>query len=323
MSLTTALLFVLAGLTLLVVGGEVLVRGAIDLSRRFRVSTAVIGLTVVALATSLPELVVSLKAALAGNADMAIGNVVGSNMFNIALILGLSAFLLPPLHFNLQRLGTDIYVMMASGAMMLLFCWDRQIVRYEGAVLLVFLTLFMVLRVKGATSGKARAEVPLDPTVEAEPAARVLHPALALLLIVGGTAVLSWGADLTVVGAARIAALAGVSDLVIGLTLVSAGTGLPELTTAIVAAIRKHDGVALGNIIGSNIFNVCGILGTVALVKPLAVSEVVLSRDIWWMLGFSVVLIIPLLQKKLERWQGLILFAAYAVYVYLLVQTGG
>lgn len=314
MSLAVALLFVVGGLALLAAGGELLVRGAITVSRRLRVAPAVIGLTIVAFATSLPELAVSLLAALRGSPDVAVGNVVGSNMFNVAAILGLSAMLFSPLYFRSPMLRLDVAVMIGAAVCTIFFARDLFVARWEGAVLLALLVAFLVYRIYNV---RREAVGPEDLDVKIPSVSESRGTIGATALIFAGAGILTGGAEVLVRGAVALAEMAGVSERVIAITLVSAGTGLPELATSIVASVRKHAGVAVGNVIGSNIFNVFGILGTVALVSPIPVSREIFAGDMWWMLAFSLVVLVPVLvhRRRLSRIEGVVLFLAYVAYV--------
>lgn len=322
MSLPIAILVVIAGFVVLAGGGELLVRGAIRVSRLLRISPVVIGLTVVALATSLPELAVSLMAALRGNPDLALGNVVGSNMFNIAAIVGITAVLFPPLVFRSKKLRFDVGMMIAASALLIGFGWTGTIARIEGLVLLAILAIFLWVRVRSAPDideideiEEAAALANLE--VHGNKAGRVL---LSMVLILAGTGLLTGGAELLVRGAVAIARIAGVTERVIAITLVSAGTGLPELATAIVAGLRKQPSVAIGNVIGSNIFNVLGILGTVSLVREIPASPQIVREDALWMIGFSVLILLPVFKpgRRLSRLEGLVLLLFYGAYLYFL-----
>lgn len=319
MSLILALLQVLGGFVLLAGGGELLVRGAIAVSRQLRIPPVVIGLTVVAFATSLPELAVSLLAALRGSPDVAVGNVVGSNMFNIAAIVGISAMLFPPLHFRPTKLRLDVLVMLLAVFLAIFFSRDLFVARWEGIFFLVLLVAFLTIRVKGVRDrGQKTPQVegakPDNPELAGAARKGVLG---SIVLIIVGAGLLTGGAELLVRGAVTVAAMAGVSERVIAITLVSAGTGLPELATALVAGIRKHASVAVGNVIGSNIFNIFGILGTVALVSPVQVSQRIFAADMWWMLAFSLLALLPIFNRhrRPSRIEGAVIFTAYAVYV--------
>ena len=310
MTLPLALLLVLAGLALLAGGADVLVRGAVAASRRMRIPLALVSLTVVAMATSLPELAVSLMAAIRGNPDLAVGNVVGSNIFNIGAIVGLSALLFPPLYYRSAALRLDFLMMLLAAAVAIFFARDLFVARWEGILFLVILVSFAVIRVKG-TRNDYLSTAPGDEATESGRAAR------AVVLIFVGAGLLTGGAELLVRGAVVIADKAGVSQRVIAITLVSAGTGLPELATAVVAGIRKHAAVAVGNVIGSNIFNVLAVLGTVAVVSPTPVAKRIFQTDMWWMVGFSIVALFPVfIPSKLgARIAGAIVFVVYIAYV--------
>ena len=313
MSLPVAIVLVVLGLVVLAGGGEVLLRGALAVSRRLHLSPAVVGLTIVALATSLPELAVSVTAALKGKGDVAVGNVVGSNMFNIAAIVGISALLFPPLRFDAPRLRLDLTVMMVACGAAALVAQNRTVSGVEGIVLVAAIVLYLTLRVRAV-----RGQMPQGIDVEARSGS--LLGSLALVL--AGAALLTAGAEVLVRGAVRLAELAGVSERVIAVTLISAGTGLPELTTAIIAGLRKHVGVAVGNIVGSNIFNSFGILGIAAMVRPLSVAPEIASRDVWWMLGLSggAVFLALHRRRRLSRWEGLVIFLAYVAYLVTLLR---
>ncbi len=322
MSLQVAILLLFAGFIVLAGGGELLVRGAIRLARRLRISQVVIGLTVVALATSLPELAVSLTAALRGNTDLAAGNIVGSNMFNIAVIIGLTAVLFPPLLFRAPKLRFDISVMIGSSGLLMVLGWDNLISPLDGLVFLVGLVIFLWIRVHNSRSQDVTSEsddsgTESDAAGDGNTTGEILVP---VVFILAGAGLLTGGAHLLIQGATTIARYAGVSERVIAITLVSAGTGLPELTTAIVAGFRRHFSVAIGNVIGSNIFNVLGILGTVSLVRQIPASQQIIHEDAIWMLGFSLVLLLPVFKpnRKFTRLEGVILLAVYGYYVYTL-----
>lgn len=318
MGLPVAILLVVAGLAILALGGEVLVRGAVAVSKQLKVSTAVIGLTVVAMATSLPEMAVSVLAALRGSPDVATGNVVGSNIFNIAAILGLTAALFPPLFFRANLIRFDIGVMLFAAIATVIVAGDGRVGRGDGIVFLVFLAAFLLFRVSQARKAEPAGveEAELEETLKTPPK-RVGGVGGSVALIVVGAGMLTGGAEVLVRGAVRIAELAGVSERVIALTLVSAGTGLPEMATAIMAGIRKHAAVAVGNVIGSNIFNVFAILGTVAVIRPVPVAPRIAGWDMWWMLGFSVLALFPVIHRgrRISRFDGVVALLAYGVYI--------
>ena len=316
-TLPGALLFAAAGLVVLAGGGELLVRGAINTSRLLRISPVVIGLTVVAFATSLPELAVSLLAALRGKPDLAVGNVVGSNIFNIAAIIGLSALLFAPLRMRTPKISFDIGVMLLASVALIAMGWNGLIGRGEGALFLVCLLLFLVFRARGARNLIADDVESVAEDAMGPHGRRPRGVAFSIVLIFVGAGLLTFGAEVLVRGAVVMARVAGVSERVIAVTLVSAGTGLPELATAVVAGIRRHTAVAIGNVVGSNIFNVWGILGVVALVSPVEASAQLIHKDALWMFGFSAVLLLAAVKpgRTVSRLEGSVLLVAYGAYL--------
>jgi cation:H+ antiporter len=317
----TSLLLIVIGLALLAGGGEALVRGAVAIARHAGLTPAVIGLTIVAMGTSLPELVVSVMASFRGQPDIAVGNVLGSNIFNIAFILGLSALIIPlPIRGNVVRLEWPI-MFLASGAF-LVVARDGLLDRFEAGLFVVALAAFT-----GYSVWIARREVAGEEALEfrAEVETRAIHAkaremALSAGAILVGLVLLVIGGRLLVDGAVNLARLAGLSERVIGLTIVAAGTSAPEVATSIIAAVRRQTDVAVANIIGSNIFNLLGILGTAGLILPLQVSAGMLASDVWWMLGTALVLF-PLMYigKRLSRLDGALLFGVYGAYLWLLL----
>ncbi len=309
-----------AGLALLLVGGELLVRGATALALRFRVSPSVIGLTVVAAGTSMPELVVSIGAAVQGLPDVAIGNVVGSNIYNILLILGLAA-LVRPLTTTWTTIRLEWPVMALAAWTMHLLSRDGMLDRLEGAYLLAGLIAFVAWMVR-----LARKEVPdaeresLESVADSRGGATVESWARSVGGVTIGVALLGLGAHLLVSGASSLAADLGVSQRVIGLTVVAIGTSLPELITSVLAAWRGNSAIAVGNVVGSNIFNVLGILGATALVHPIPVNLRTIELDNWVMLGVTLMLL-PLMRTgfKINRWEGGLLLAGAVVWSWTLL----
>ncbi|MFN4088492.1 MAG: calcium/sodium antiporter [Alphaproteobacteria bacterium] len=308
------LLQLLGGFVLLLAGGEALVRGAVAIARRLGVSPFVIGLTLVAFGTSMPELVTSIEAALAGAPGIAVGNIVGSNIANVLLIVGVAA-LLRPLVCDPRGFYRDGSVL--AGATLLcvpialLGGADRPIGIGLVVLLLVYTVATYMLDKRGDDPAAAVHSGEADVV---GPGPRSL--AVALLMAVGGIAVTVLGARLLVAGAVEIAREFGVSEAVVGLTIVAVGTSLPELTTAIVASLRGQSDVALGNVIGSNIFNILGILGVTAIVTPLAVPDEIVSFDLGVMVGVTAVLIFVAVSGwRVTRSEGLLLLAGYATYI--------
>lgn len=301
---------VVLGLALCIAGGEALVRGAVSLARRFGMSDATIGVTVVAAGTSMPELVVSLQAALAGSTEIAVGNVVGSNIFNVIFILGLTA-LIRPLAVGAQSMRRDGPIMLAAAVVLVLMSMDGLLARWEAGVLAAGIVAFTLLNLRSP---------PEDPAAAAEPDAATQTVPIALLTVAAGIAMLAGGAHFLVLGASSLAAAMGVSQTVIGLTIVAAGTSMPELITSVLAARKGRSDIALGNIVGSNIFNILGILGITGLVLPLPVVASVVASDLWWMLGITVALVAAMWTGRITRLVGAGFLLAYAVYLGLLLQ---
>lgn len=304
----------LAGLVLLYFGAEGLVRGAASLALRAGITPLVVGLTVVAFGTSAPEMVVSTKAAWLGQGGIAVGNVVGSNIFNIAVILGLSA-LLRPMVVRMQLLLFDMPLVILVSLVALLFLRDDQISRPEAALLFAGIIAYTAINIILARREKSRE-------IASEFAEGTPHAsgrlAVDLLYVLGGLALLVLGARLFVAAAVELARLWGVSEAVIGLTIVAAGTSLPELATSILAAARKQDDIAIGNIVGSNVFNLLAILGAAGLVRPLEASGIG-AMDLGMMVLTALVLL-PMMRTRmmLGRWEGALLLALYGGYLWWL-----
>jgi cation:H+ antiporter len=300
----TYLLFTL-GLVMLFFGGEALVRGASAVARHFHLSPMVIGLTIVGFGTSAPELLVSLQAALEGQPEIAIGNVVGSNIANILLILGISA-LIAPLIIPARRMWRDLGFMLAATAILWAMLLGTEITRTFGAILFLGLLIFL-----GVTFFFGK--------VEPEPDQPEENQLKAWGFTIGGLIVLVIGARFLVDSAVEIATAFGISEAVIGLTIVAVGTSLPELATSVVAAIRKHTEIAVGNIVGSNIFNIFGILGITALISPIPADPRFAAIDMPWAMATAVGLtVLAFLLNGLPRFAGLLLLTAYAGYLFFL-----
>jgi cation:H+ antiporter len=294
------------GMILLFAGGDALVRGAVGVARRYRVPPLVIGLTIVGFGTSTPELLVSVAAALEGQPAIAVGNVIGSNIGNVLLILGLSAAI-TPVPVGLRPMARDFAFMIGATLVLWAMIAGGLLGRVEGLALLVGLAVYiwLCLRDDGAPAG----ETPAGPGL-----------ALSILFILGGLAGLMVGANLLVDSATAIARTFGISEAVIGLTIVAVGTSLPELATSLVAAIRRHPEIALGNVVGSNIYNIMGILALTAVVSPIPVEGRFIRVDMWWVLGSGLAVIaLAALAGRVSRIAGAALLAAYAVYVVTLV----
>ncbi len=303
-----------AGFGLLAVGGEALVRGSSTLGMRVGLSPVIVGLTIVAFGTSAPELAVSLQAALAGSDELAVGNVIGSNIANIGLILGLAALLRPgPLSSKLVR--RDVPIMIAASLLVGAMLLDGRISRPEGAVLVLGILAYMTYSVRHSRRERHRVQK------ESREALDDRAPGLAtcVLATVLGIVALVVGGKLFVIGAAGIAHVLGVSEAVIGLTIVALGTSLPELATTVVASMRGHADIAAANVVGSNIFNLLSILGITAVIHPLARGGIG-PIDVGIMIGLGALpLPFMLYRGGLARWEGAGLLLCYAAYVFWLL----
>jgi cation:H+ antiporter len=311
----TALLFI-AGLVGLVTGGELLVRGAARLAAAHGIPPLVVGLTIVAFATSAPELAVSVRAALAGQADLAVGNAVGSNIFNVLLILGLSAAI-APLIVSRQLVRIDVPFMIAVSGALLLVALDGIITRGEAGLLVAALAAYLTLQV--ALTWRTGA-----PDAADRPAGN--GTLLNITLIAAGLALLVIGADWLVEAAVAIAEMFGVTQLAIGLTIVAAGTSMPELATSIIAGVRGQRDIAVGNVVGSNIFNILAVLGIAGVIAPdgIGVSAAAVTLDIPVMIAAAVVCLpIFLTGLIISRGEGLLLLLYYLLYATYLVLDAG
>lgn len=301
----TYLLFVV-GLVALFFGGEYLVRGASAIARKFNLSPMVIGLTIVGFGTSAPEMLVSVQAALADQPAIAIGNVLGSNIANILLILGLSA-LVAPLLIPVRKLWRDLAFMLAATATIWVMLLDGQVTRLDGVLLLAGLVVFLIV---AFVTGKSDE----DQSIEGD-----IPQWKAWAMTLGGLVVLVIGARFLVDSATDIARAFGISEAIIGLTIVAVGTSLPELATSVIAAIRKQTEIAVGNIVGSNIFNIFGILGTTAVLAPIPADPRFAAIDMPWVAATAVGLtILAFVLGGLPRIAGALLLAAYGGYVFLM-----
>ena len=316
--LEQVLMFVL-GLVVLVVGADVMVRGASRLAVSFGVSPLVVGLTVVAFGTSAPEMAVSVGSALAGTPDLAIGNVVGSNIANVLLILGISA-LITPLLVDEQIIRQEIPIMIGASALLVVMALDGNIGLLESIVLFALViayTVFLVIQSRRASKAVQDEFETGIPTSTWDS-----HWAVQIGLIAAGLAMLVVGADWLVDAAVAFARAFGVSDLVIGLTVVAVGTSMPEIATSIVAAMRGQRDIAVGNVVGSNVFNILAVLGAAGIASGagLPVSEAARNFDLWVMLAVAFACLpIMITGREIARWEGVVFLAYYAAYTAWLV----
>lgn len=307
------LFWLFVGLVLLTVGGESLVRGALAAAKRIGVSPLLAGLVIVGFGTSAPELVVSLQAAITGQADIAVGNVVGSNIANILLILGISAMIMP-LVTHIQCLRRDGLTMLAATLIFMGLASFGGLGRIEGALMLLCLAAYLVWAYLTEREDSPEAQLHKAEAEEIELVPMSIP--MTILATVGGLAMLILGANRFLLGAVGLGEALGVPEAIIGLTVVAVGTSLPEMAVSIIAAIRKHADVAVGNIVGSNIFNLFCILGISSLITPLPLQGRLLHIDQFVMLGAAVVLLLFLFfGLRLSRFKGAALLLGYIVYI--------
>lgn len=302
---------IIVGLLLLVAGGEFLVKGAVALAKRFGIPTIIVGLTVVSLGTSAPEMVVSIMATLRGAPDIALGNVIGSNIANVLLVLGMTAIVYPVVA-DPKTAKTDGVFMVLISIILLLMMQGGVIGRIEGGLLVTIMVIYL-LHLRSMVKRGDGADIIEELEEETAYEAPLWKAAL---LTVGGIALLVVGAEILVGGASELARLLGVSEAVIGLTIIAMGTSAPELMTCVVAAYRKHSDIALGNIIGSNIFNILAVLGVASFIHPIDVNPMLLDVDVWVMLAASVILVpMMLTDRKISRFEGSLFLGCYIGYI--------
>lgn len=306
------LLFIFFGFLLLVVGGEFVVRSSVAISLKFNISRFVIGMTVVAFATSLPELIVSINAALNDSPAIAINNVIGSNIANIALVLSIISIL------SFLKVGNNFYkrdwpIMFGFSILLIVFCITDQILnQLEGVILVISLFFFIYYSLK-KSNNELNADDVDDKLVF------TTNTKIIIWLIIS-TVSLYFGAEFLVNGAVNFAKQINISEAVISVSIVAIGTSIPELAASLIAIAKKEKGISVGNLIGSNIFNIGSVLGITALIKPITITEEIAQRDLMWMLAFALLLILlAILPKRneLSKYKGLILLSAYFYFLFL------
>ena len=308
-----SIIYILLGLVLLVFGGEFLVRASVGLSFKLNISKMVIGMTVVSFATSAPELLVSLQAAMDGSPAIALNNVIGSNIANIGLVLGITA-IIGPITVSKDFYKLNWPVMMVFSLVLYYFLKNDELLnRIEGLSLFLGLIIFLIVLIKSTKEEENSDEVD-------DKLATVGYAKITGWLLIGGAA-LYFGSEFLVDGAKTLAKSVGVSEGVISITMIAIGTSVPELAASVIAALKGEKAISLGNLIGSNIFNIASVLGLTALIKDIPVTEPqILSRDIFWMLAFAFIILPLVLVPKnfvLGRFKGILLFLGYAVFIYI------
>lgn len=312
------LIFIIVGIVLVLWGADRLTEGSVAVAERMNIPQIVIGLTVVAMGTSMPEFCVSLISALKGTPDLAVGNVVGSNIFNSLFIVGITAAI-APMAILRATVMKDIPFALVASVILLMMCFDGRIGRIDAAVLFSLFMIFMFMTLKSAKINKQELEEENKLAEKALKNVPKMSPAMSVVWILAGLACLIGGSTLFVEGASKLATSLGVSEAVVGLTIVAGGTSLPELATSIVSARKGSSGIAIGNVLGSNVFNILGILGVTGLICPMQLqgitdtdlSMLVISMIMIWFFSFTKYII--------ERWEGLILSATFIGYIAYLI----
>ena len=312
------LIFIIVGIVLVLWGADRLTEGSVAVAERMNIPQIVIGLTVVAMGTSMPEFCVSLISALKGTPDLAVGNVVGSNIFNSLFIVGITAAI-APMAILRATVMKDIPFALVASVILLMMCLDGRIGRIDAAVLFSLFMIFMFMTLKSAKINKQELEEENKLAEKALKSVPKMSPAMSVVWILAGLACLIGGSTLFVEGASKLATSLGVSEAVVGLTIVAGGTSLPELATSIVSARKGSSGIAIGNVLGSNVFNILGILGVTGLICPMQLqgitdtdlSMLVISMIMIWFFSFT--------KYVIERWEGLILSATFIGYIAYLI----
>jgi len=304
----------IGGLLILLAGGEFLVRSSVKLALHLNISSIVIGLTVVSFGTSFPELVVSVNAALDGHPDISLGNVVGSNIANLGLVLGLTAVLFP---ISVQPSSVVLHwpLMLLSTLLLILFSWDLMIEMWEALILVGCLIAYNILVIKVSGGNDVEEIEELETGIEKSYSGVIRT----LIILLGSIALLIFGADLLVEGAVVVARSFRFEERIIAISVIAFGTSAPELATSLIAVYKKETSIGIGNLIGSNIFNILAILGITGIMHPIQVNSEILSFDLWWVLGIPL-LITPFLlsRMKVSRMEGGVLVGMYFLYMYLI-----
>ncbi len=310
MSFDVFLLF--PGLFVLILGSDFLVRGASSLALRFRITPLVVGLTIVAFGTSAPELIISVKSALMGSSDLTMGNVVGSNICNLTLVLGITAVLMP-IRVNIDSIRIDWPITMGSSLLLIFVVRDGIVNMLEGVLFIIILILYNIFVIKKA---RKTSEALYEEEDFVDISSKHFYEDVFYILL--GCVGLYYGSEWFIEGAKILARDIGVSERVIGITVLAFGTSLPELVTALVASFRKETDIAIGNLMGSNIFNILSILGITSIIKEVEVSELIQNIDLWWMIAITfIILPMMLFKRRFLRIEGAILVVIYIYYTYI------
>lgn len=303
------ILFIVIGIVLVLWGADRLTDGAVAVAEKMKMPQIVIGLTIVAMGTSMPEFCVSLISALKGTSDLAVGNIVGSNIFNTLLIVGVSA-LVAPMSIMKTTVRKDIPFALVASALLLIMCLDGDISRIDAAILFVMFLIFMYITLRGAKAQGTDVE---------EKEKKPMATWLSVVWILVGLACLIGGSNLFVDGATVVATKLGVSEAFIGLTIVAGGTSLPELATSVVSARKGNSGIAIGNVLGSNVFNILAILGLTGVISPMTLKGITMTDLSMMVISIILIWIFSFTKYKIERWEGAILTAVFVGYIYSLL----
>ena len=303
------ILFIVIGIVLVLWGADRLTDGAVAVAEKMKMPQIVIGLTIVAMGTSMPEFCVSLISALKGTSDLAVGNIVGSNIFNTLLIVGVSA-LVAPMSIMKTTVRKDIPFALVASALLLIMCLDEDISRIDAAILFVMFLIFMYITLRGAKAQGTDVE---------EKEKKSMATWLSVVWILVGLACLIGGSNLFVDGATVVATKLGVSEAVIGLTIVAGGTSLPELATSVVSARKGNSGIAIGNVLGSNVFNILAILGLTGVISPMTLKGITMTDLSMMVISIILIWLFSFTKYKIERWEGAILTAVFVGYIYSLL----
>ena len=310
------ILILFAGLVVLILGGDFLIKGSSSIALKMKLSPLVVGLTIVAFGTSAPELLISVKAALNNSPDLAMGNVIGSNICNLALVLGLTA-IISPIYVKRNTIWIDWPMTMGSSLLLYILVREGFINSYEGLIFILILVLYLFFVIR-----KSRKDINVARELQQEfnlPKSSSTYLKDFTYIAIGSIG-LFFGAELFVGSAQDLARNLGIEERIIGITVVALGTSLPELVTATVASFKKETDLALGNLMGSNIFNILSILGITSIIKEIEVSDVILNTDIIWMLGITLIILPMMLSKRqIGRVEGAILLFIYIYYTYTVV----
>ena len=314
------LIFIILGIAIVLWGADRLTEGSVAVAERMKIPQIVIGLTIVAMGTSMPEFCVSLISALKGTPDLAVGNVVGSNIFNTLLIVG-AASTIAPMAILRSTVMKDIPFALVASVILMMMCFDGKIGRIDAVILTLLFITFMYMTLKGAKLEKQELEKENELAEKALEVVPKMSSTMSVVWIIVGLACLIGGSTLFVEGASKFATSLGVSEAVVGLTVVAGGTSLPELATSVVSARKGNSGIAIGNVLGSNVFNVLGILGVTGVICPMQLQGITITDLSMLVISMIMIWFFSFTKYVIQRWEGLILSATYVGYIAYLISN--